>query len=280
VFSRPEYYNGPFERIEKFLLILATDAMFRDNQFITNLPSGFERNTEIEIIGGRNMDATEAIQGWRSIRRFKDEPVPEEALEKVLEAGRRTPSWENVQPWHFIVVTDAEMKQKLVALTKGQKFVASAPAVIAVCGDVSAWDKPKNRAALMELIENGVMKATAEVVDNFILKDPVYCVAENGPAVILARTFEQLGIAYGFMGVEAVNQGLGMCIVGAFGNEVTGDLKEVYDDVRAGLALPEKVYLLALLPIGIPAETPAARPRKPLEAIASRGSYGVAFKVK
>ncbi len=221
------------------------------------------------------MEASEAIQGWRSVRRFKDEPVPEAALMKVLEAGRRAPSWENVQPWHFIVIEDAEIKQKLVALSKGQKFIAAAPVVIAVCGDISAWDKPKNRAALMELIEKGVMRATVEVVDSFILKDPVYCVGENGPAIILARTFEQLGIAYGFMCVEAVNQGLGMCIVGAFGNEATGgSMKELSDEVRAALGLPEGVHLLALLPLGVPAETPEARPRKPLGAIASRGKYG------
>jgi len=223
------------------------------------------------------MEATEAIQGWRSIRRYKKEPVPEASLEKVLEAGRRAPSWENVQPWHFIVIEDAELKQKLVALTKWQKFVANAPVVIAVCGDISAWDKPRNREALMELIEKGVMKATPEIVDNFILVDPVYCVGENGPAVILARTFEQLGIAYGFMCVEAVNQGLGMCIVGAFGNEVTGGVKEVSAEVRAELGLPDTMYLLALLPIGIPDEAPEARPRKPLEKIASRGKFGVPF---
>ena len=59
------------------------------------------------------METTETIHKWRCIRRFKqDEPVPEEALRKVLEAGRRTPSWENVQPWHFIVIEDAEMKKK------------------------------------------------------------------------------------------------------------------------------------------------------------------------
>ena len=127
----------------------------------------------------------------------------------------------------------------------------------------------------MELIEKGVMRATAEIVDNFILKDPVYCVAENGPAVIIASTFEQLGIAYGFMCVEAVNQGLGMCIVGAFGNDVTGGtMKKLSDEVRAELGLPETVHLLALLTLGAPAESPEARPRRPLGKIASRGKYG------
>ena len=223
------------------------------------------------------METTEAIQGWRSIRRYKDVPVPREAIKAVLSAGRRAPSWENVQPWHFIVVEDAETKSKLADLANGQKFVAKAPAVIVVCGDLSAWDKPKNKAALMELVEAGVMKVNEEIIDKVMLADPVFCVAENGPAVILSRTFEQLGIAYGFMGIEAINQGLGMCIVGALNSEVTGTKQELYKEVKKVLAIPDGMYLLTLLTIGVPAEEPKARPRKPLEEIASIGQFGKPF---
>ena len=95
------------------------------------------------------METTEAIHKWRSIRRFKDDPVSMEALRAVLEAGRRAPSWENVQPWHFIVIEDQAMKEKLAKLASGQKQVARAPVVIAVCGDLSAWDKPKNRRHIL-----------------------------------------------------------------------------------------------------------------------------------
>ncbi len=224
------------------------------------------------------METTEAIHKWRCIRRFKqDEPVPEEALRKVLEAGRRAPSWMNVQPWHFIVIEDAEMKEKLAKLAAGQKQVARAPVVIAVCGDISVWDKPKNREALLELAEAGVIKVTKEIIDNVILKDPVFSVAEHGPAMILSRTFEQLGIAYGFMGIEAQNQGLGMCIIGALGNEVTGAQKELYEEIKSALGIPEKMYLLTLLTLGIPDESPNARPRKDFDKIVSRGKVGQKF---
>ncbi len=224
------------------------------------------------------METTEAIHKWRCIRRFKqDEPVPEEALRKVLEAGRRAPSWMNVQPWHFIVIEDAEMKEKLAKLATGQKQVARAPIVIAVCGDISVWDKSKNREALLELAEAGVIKVTKEIIDNVILKDPVFSVAEHGPAMILSRTFEQLGIAYGFMGIEAQKQGLGMCIIGALGNEVTGAQKELYEEIKSALGIPEKMYLLTLLTLGIPDESPNARPRKDFDKIVSRGKVGQKF---
>lgn len=223
------------------------------------------------------METTDAIHGWRSIRRYKDVPVPREALKAVLSAGRRAPSWENVQPWHFIVVEKAETKEKLADLASGQKFVAKAPVVIAVCGDLSAWDKPKNKAALLELAEAGVMKVNEEIIDKIMFNDPVFCVAENGPAVILSRTFEQLGIAYGFMGIEAVNQGLGMCIVGALNSEVTGTKKELYEDVKRSLGIPENMYLLTLLTVGVPSEEPKARPRKEFDAIVSKETLGEKF---
>jgi len=223
------------------------------------------------------METTEAVGRWRSIRRFKDQPVPEEALRKVLEAGRKAPSWENVQPWHFIVVEEAAMKEKLAKVASGQKQVARAPVVIAVCGDLSAWDKPKNREALLGLVEAGVLRVSEEVVDQVILNDPVFCVAMHGPAMILARTFEQLGIAYGFMALEAVNQGLGMCIVGALGNEVTGGQKDLYEQVKKELGVPDSVYLMALLTLGVPDEAPKARPRKDFDEVVSRGVFGRNF---
>jgi len=223
------------------------------------------------------METTEAIQKWRSIRKYKKDPVPETSLRKILEAGRRAPSWENIQPWHFIVIEDQGVKEKLSQLAMGQPHVVEAPVIIAVCGDLAAWDKPKNREALMELADAGVIQVTEDIIDGFMLQNPVFCVAEHGPAVILSRTFEQLGIAYGFMGVEAVNQGLGMCMVGALGNEVTGELKELYEEIRSLLGIPENMYLLTLLTLGIPNEDPKARPRKDFDTVVSRGRVGEKF---
>lgn len=162
-------------------------------------------------------------------------------------------------------------------LARGQKHIGRAPAVVACCGDIGAWDKPKNKAAIMELIECGVMKVTEDMVDNFLLKDPMFCVAENGPAVILARTMEQLAIACGYMALEAVKQGLGTCVVGAFGNEVIKGNEGLYKEVKDLLKLPEDHYLLAMLTVGYPAEDPPPRPRKAFEKIASRGAFGNAF---
>lgn len=59
------------------------------------------------------MSLLDAIMARRSIRKYRVEAVPEQTLERILEAGRYAPSADNEQPWHFIVVTDRKMKEEL-----------------------------------------------------------------------------------------------------------------------------------------------------------------------
>lgn len=54
------------------------------------------------------MDVNEAIRTKRAVRLFSDTPVPEDMMLKVLDAGRRSQSSKNSQPWHFVVVQDRD----------------------------------------------------------------------------------------------------------------------------------------------------------------------------
>ena len=79
------------------------------------------------------MDVYEAIRARRSVRAYKDEPVPDEALARVLEAARLAPSARNRQEWRFIVVKDKARLEKLAEAANGQGFVAEAPVYMAFC---------------------------------------------------------------------------------------------------------------------------------------------------
>ncbi|MEW6523055.1 MAG: nitroreductase family protein [Bacillota bacterium] len=79
------------------------------------------------------MNVFEAIQNRRSIRRYRPDPVPQDALLRVLDAARLAPSAGNRQPWRFVVVSDASMRRELVPACRGQQFVGQAPVVIAAC---------------------------------------------------------------------------------------------------------------------------------------------------
>jgi nitroreductase len=81
------------------------------------------------------MEVLEAIKGRRSIRAFKSEDVPEETVNKLIEAACWAPSAGNIQPWEFIIVRKREIKRKLVDAALGQEFIAEAPVVIVVCAN-------------------------------------------------------------------------------------------------------------------------------------------------
>jgi len=80
------------------------------------------------------MKVLEAIQKRRSVRKYKQDPIPEEALLRVLEAARLAPSGKNFQPWKFIIVKDKELKEKLARASAGQFFIAKAPIIVVGCG--------------------------------------------------------------------------------------------------------------------------------------------------
>jgi len=78
------------------------------------------------------MDALQAIESRRSVRRFKPEPVSRELLNKVVNAGRLAPTARNEQPWEFVVITDSAKRRQIADTTDYGKFIAEAPACIVV----------------------------------------------------------------------------------------------------------------------------------------------------
>lgn len=77
------------------------------------------------------MEVFEAIKSRRSIRTYKSEPVPEDKINKLLEASRLAPSASNRQNWKFLIVNDVEIKNQLVKACNNQAFVSTASLIIA-----------------------------------------------------------------------------------------------------------------------------------------------------
>ena len=101
------------------------------------------------------MDALEAIQKRRSIRKFTGDIVPRADLEKIVDAGRLAASGSNRQPWEFIVVTNRETIDQLTVVGK---WMGKAGAIIAVVLDpYSHWWREDGSAA----IENMLIASTA-----------------------------------------------------------------------------------------------------------------------
>ena len=79
------------------------------------------------------MDALEALRTRRSVRRYDPaREIPRETLEQIVDCGRLAASARNTQPWEFVVVTDAARRADIAALAAHGRFIADAPACIAV----------------------------------------------------------------------------------------------------------------------------------------------------
>jgi len=107
------------------------------------------------------MEVFEAIRKRKSVRAYASTPIEREKLERVLEAARLAPSAENVQPWHFIVVTDPEKRKKIAKGGRYAGFLAESPVVIVGCGDAEAspkWHVVDTAIAM----QNMVLAATGE----------------------------------------------------------------------------------------------------------------------
>ena len=78
------------------------------------------------------MEVLEAIRTRRSIRSYRSDPVPEELIAKVLEAGQWAASASNAQPWSFVVFTDPEVKRQVTRGFAYGWFLDEAPVGIVV----------------------------------------------------------------------------------------------------------------------------------------------------
>jgi nitroreductase len=83
-------------------------------------------------------EVLKAIRNRRTIRRFKPDPIDEEKIEMILEAGRWAPSFSNIQPWKFIVTKDQSLKDQLDRASRESVLhlgINEAPVVMVVCVD-------------------------------------------------------------------------------------------------------------------------------------------------
>ncbi|MBI5100116.1 MAG: nitroreductase [Nitrospirae bacterium] len=101
------------------------------------------------------MDIFEIIKTRRSIRKFSDEPVSDEIIDKIIEAGTWAPSGLNNQPWKFAIIRNNELKTKISTLTRYYRIVLNANTLIAVFLDNSlTYDRTKDCQAIGACIQN------------------------------------------------------------------------------------------------------------------------------
>ena len=81
------------------------------------------------------MEAIEAIETRRSVRRYENKQIDDEIVKRLLSAAMNAPSAANEQPWEFIVIKDREMLDAIPTFSPYARLVTHAPLGILICGD-------------------------------------------------------------------------------------------------------------------------------------------------
>jgi nitroreductase len=81
------------------------------------------------------VETSEAIETRRSVHDYTDDPIEDAALERIFDRVRHTPSGYNLQPWEFLVLREADTKQRLRGVANDQEHVTEAAAAVVVLGN-------------------------------------------------------------------------------------------------------------------------------------------------
>lgn len=144
------------------------------------------------------MDVYEAIKNRRSVREYKDTPIKEEVLSRILEAARLAPSANNAQRHKFILVRDPEKRNALAKAGSYQKFINQAPVVIIAVALDPSLDE-----------DSGIP----------------FC------AIDLAIALDHITLA-------AVSEGLGTCWIGAFSQKEVKSILNIHEKYQVIALMP------------------------------------------
>lgn len=141
------------------------------------------------------MNFYEVVENWHSVRAYKNDEIPEEAVQRVVRAALRAPSWANRQSWRFIIV-HKKVVRTILGKASGQDLIAKAcedaPYVIVLCAD------PEESGSKNEL--------------NYFMFD--------------------CGLAMENLLLAACEEGLGTCVVGWFNENTVRAILNLPENIR------------------------------------------------
>jgi len=93
---------------------------------------------------GVDNETIRTIMSRKSVRSFTDQPIPAEYRETMLKAAMAAPTGSNIQPWHFVVLTDKSQYEKVFENNFNMRIFNSAAAVVVFCADTTVTRPPRN----------------------------------------------------------------------------------------------------------------------------------------
>lgn len=98
------------------------------------------------------METFEAVRTLLAVRQYQDTPIPDALVQRIVEAGHLSASSMNLQPWHFIVVRDRAMLERLGAVAGSGPYIAKAPLAIVVALEKSRFGHSDASRAIQSMM--------------------------------------------------------------------------------------------------------------------------------
>jgi 5,6-dimethylbenzimidazole synthase len=202
------------------------------------------------------MDVFEAIRKRRTIRGYRPYPIPDEEIEKILDAAHWAPSAANLQPWEFIVIKNPATRKKIQELVE------------------------ENRRITVKIREDPWKTGFSKYNPKWISTAPVHIVVCANPAKTAPHAFGKetykyaTGAAVQNLMLAAHALGLGTCWLSMFNKNKLKKLLEI----------PKEIDVIGVITVGYPIEIPAVpetirryggTPRKSLEEMVYYEKYGM-----
>ncbi len=184
------------------------------------------------------MDVLQALHSHRSIRQYHSDPIPQEVLDEILQAGIRASSSGNMQSYSIIVTKDQALREKLFKPHMEQSMVVDAPVLLTFCADFRRMRKWLELSDAPMNFDN-FMSFMIAAIDATLVSQNVALAAEA--------------------------KGLGLCYMGS--------TLANCDQVGEILNLPEGVVPVVGYSLGYPSENPEIRDRLPIEGLVHQETY-------
>ena len=202
----------------------------------------------------------------RAVRKLRPDPIPDDVLERVLQAACWAPTGGNTQPWRVVVVTDDEGRAALQSIygPEWERYSAGFMQMMAnlPADELAKWERVK--AAGDHLADN---LHTAPAILVFCANPAMMAITDAG--------LDRISMVGGGSVYPAVQNAMLACVEEGLGCTLTTlhCLRE--DDVKAAIGVPPEWATVAMVPIGYPVgKGHGPITRQPPAALAYRDRFG------
>jgi nitroreductase len=212
------------------------------------------------------MDLDEALHTTRSVRRFTSEPVSEADVLTCLRAAVQAPSGGNIQPWQFLVVTDAATRRTLGDVYR-RAYDRYEPALLAA--------KPPARTPEEGASFSRMTAASRHLAEHLADVPVLILVLMPNISMTLTDAGGPLDVGTPFASIYPAVQNLMLAARGlGLGTTLTTVYRIYQDEVRAACGIPDRYEVVALIPLGHPARPFRPGRRRPVEAVTHWERFG------